>query len=276
MLGNIIGFFSLAISLWAFAYMLGFQNPYHPVYAAIAAAVGLLAAVVALLIPTWSRLRTLQSVATNRMTGLNWRGPINLPTLLWTVNCVFVVMFLVQIRLADMSKDINSNLANTVGKISGLTDQMVSASRQAASFWDQEEHGLPANISAGNQAALSWSLEKAKTHYKVQVYRELNDQCVALGNEFDDVFRSGKWDVLEASQSPPKGIRKMKEGIHIRAPMIEPPYLGAALLQIKLREIGIKAEVDEDESLLQCQCMVVTIAEVAPNPMSTPVTKASK
>jgi hypothetical protein len=269
MLGNLVSLYGLAIALWAFAYTLEFQFPYHPLLAALLAFFGVLAAIMGVALPLWPAFRAKMTAAIDQVTAVNWIGPVNLPTIIASLDVVLFAVLLGGIFMRDAMKQMMEFDTKTEKAITSLTDKMLHALDRYESMRQEEAHGLPISISLGNQAQIADALRKDKTRYKVKVYRELTDHCVALGDQFDNIFAVGKWESLAGPWTPPVGI-KIDPGINILSPMTEPPYLGAALLRLQLREVGIQADLKEDPTLKKCQCVVVTIAELKSTSTPTP------
>jgi len=292
MFGDIIGLLGFAGTLAGLAYMTWDTHQTAAIVICGFAALCAIGAVGILVSPRIAQVRAAD--AEQRGRGVfEWRGPVSIPTLLWFANIAGLLACLVL-------WDISSIMAHAVSTFKQSGDQMVARVKEsnatalvkfkegnatvvastdrnteALKRTSQSNDNLMATLLGTDQklpdaplsdsvkASISGALRRQHHRYRVEVFRDLDEQCIALAQDFSDIFRAADWQEIE----PPQAISpESSPGIDIWTSVTEPPYLGATLLLLALRQKHISAALHEWPRPPDCQCIVVDIRAAKPKP----------
>jgi hypothetical protein len=200
---------------------------------------------------------TLQSFIRARPDGqrIQISGPVNLPTILWSVNGVLIagllLTFLMQTKLNVFSGQLESENQKEKEVLLEQKEFLKSMSE-----WHSK---LPDNFSSADADALKKGLRTIRDqHY--QIYRVLNEHTNRLTNQLTDILKGAAWKEDQPPMVPPKNS-VIPPGLNVHGCPNSFSYIAGAVLVHELWRANIKSILDENMYGGRCDQLVITLAE---------------
>jgi len=188
MLAMVVSLLGLVIGSAAFAYELWVR---HPIISYFLTGLAAISGIATIAISTSEPLRTfLKAHATRRIEPF---GPINLPTVLASIDSVLIgrllVILLIQTKL-DRSNEQVINEVNTERELLRETNEVLRQQKELIGSMMQLESNLPANFSVADVTLLTKEL-RSMPHFRFRIYRLLDEHINRLTDELTGVLKGG-------------------------------------------------------------------------------------